>query len=296
MQALNADHLQPLGWVRPIHYPRCWTNPAHRLPGVSDYERLVELAAKGMAERDNHPMPKSVTTPEAFYEVMARSALDAVGLQALLEELARAEQQLNADEGLTPLVDADGDTTLPVEEPFTTATHTGYENGVFDAWSRRERGTSKADRARLRRDWTTAAEERLDVVTAAVKRLRTVFNIAWETPSEASGEVASEVVTGCDGLTQWMSSNRAPRGLGKAEAELGAAAGVYRNAAVVYRNLEDVDEHQRWVRSNACARLLEQGDYHVETFVAAVAKRLSDDDAVEKRFAGRESKMAGAHP
>jgi hypothetical protein len=65
---------------------------------MSDYEWLVELAAKGMAERDNHPMPRSVTTPEAFYEVMARAALDAVGLQALLEELAGAVQELeNAD-------------------------------------------------------------------------------------------------------------------------------------------------------------------------------------------------------
>ena len=44
---------------------RSTTGPARTLPIVSDYEWLVELAAKGMAERDNHPMPKSVTTPEA---------------------------------------------------------------------------------------------------------------------------------------------------------------------------------------------------------------------------------------
>jgi hypothetical protein len=61
---------------------------------VSDYEWLVELAAKGLAERDNHPMPKSVTTPEAFYEVMARAALDAIGLPALLERAVRAEREL----------------------------------------------------------------------------------------------------------------------------------------------------------------------------------------------------------
>ena len=59
---------------------------------VSDYEWLVELAAKGMAERDNHPMPKSVTTPEAFYEVMARAALDAADIPALLERTAQAER------------------------------------------------------------------------------------------------------------------------------------------------------------------------------------------------------------
>jgi hypothetical protein len=54
----------------------------------------VELAGKGLAERDNHPMPTSVKTPEAFYETMARAALDAVGLQALLERVARAERKL----------------------------------------------------------------------------------------------------------------------------------------------------------------------------------------------------------
>ena len=68
---------------------------------TQDYEWLVELAAKGLAERDNHPMPKSVTTPEAFYEVMARAALDAIGLPALLERVARAERKLRTtDEAL----------------------------------------------------------------------------------------------------------------------------------------------------------------------------------------------------
>ena len=61
---------------------------------MSDYEWLVELAAKGLRGADNHPMPKSVTTPEAFYEVMARAALEAMGLPALLERVARAEREL----------------------------------------------------------------------------------------------------------------------------------------------------------------------------------------------------------
>jgi hypothetical protein len=61
---------------------------------VSDYEWQVKLAAKGLAERDNHPMPKSVTKPEAFYEVMAAAALDAIDLPALLERVTRAEREL----------------------------------------------------------------------------------------------------------------------------------------------------------------------------------------------------------
>ena len=61
---------------------------------VSDYEWMVQLAAKGLREHDNHPMPPSVTTAEAFYEVMAGAALDGIDLRALLERLARAEQEL----------------------------------------------------------------------------------------------------------------------------------------------------------------------------------------------------------
>ena len=60
---------------------------------ISDYHRYVEVAAKEMAKRDSHSMPESVTTPEAFYEVMARAALDAVGFRALVERLARAMRE-----------------------------------------------------------------------------------------------------------------------------------------------------------------------------------------------------------
>ena len=61
---------------------------------VSDYEWHVQLAAKGLAERDNRPMPPSVSTPEEFYQVMAAAALDAIGFRDLLERVARAERNL----------------------------------------------------------------------------------------------------------------------------------------------------------------------------------------------------------
>jgi hypothetical protein len=54
----------------------------------------VQLAAKGLRERDNHPMPKSVTTPEGSYEVMAGAALDGIHLRALLERVERVEREL----------------------------------------------------------------------------------------------------------------------------------------------------------------------------------------------------------
>ena len=48
-----------------------------------------------MAEHDDYPMPKSVTTAERFYEVMARAALDAIDFRVLLGQLERANQQLH---------------------------------------------------------------------------------------------------------------------------------------------------------------------------------------------------------
>lgn len=71
----------------------------------SDYDPYVKLAAKGMAERDNYPMPRSVTTPKAFYEIMAGAALDAVGLQSLLGQLERANQQLEITRKLLRLTE-----------------------------------------------------------------------------------------------------------------------------------------------------------------------------------------------
>ena len=67
----------------------------------------MELAAKGMAERDNYPMPPSVTTPEAFYEIMASVALDAVGFRTLLERLVQAERDLETIQARSRRADAD---------------------------------------------------------------------------------------------------------------------------------------------------------------------------------------------
>jgi hypothetical protein len=75
---------------------------SHDPAPVPDYEWHVELAAKGLAQRDKRPMPMSVTTPEEFYEVMAGAALEATGLRALLERLARAERELEIQDALSP--------------------------------------------------------------------------------------------------------------------------------------------------------------------------------------------------
>ena len=128
-----------------------------------------------------------------------------------------------------------------------------------------------------RHKWASHALEYLSTLTEAVDRLREAFQTEREKPSETNEAVASQVVSACGELSRWLRSSHAPRGFAKAGGELGAAAGVYRNAAVAFRSLADVDGGQRLARSNACATLLEQGDHHVDSFVAAVAKKLGDE-------------------
>lgn len=114
------------------------------------------------------------------------------------------------------------------------------------------------------------------MVTQVVDILRAAFQAERETPSETDEAVASQVVSACSNLSEWLRSGHPPRGFAKAGGQLGAAAGVYRNAAVAFKSLADVDGDQRKTRSRACATLLEQGDHHVEIFVAALAKKLGD--------------------
>jgi hypothetical protein len=124
------------------------------------------------------------------------------------------------------------------------------------------------------REWASQAQDYLVAVTQAIDNLRGLFLAEPETSSETDEAVASQVVSACTNLNEWLRSGHPPRGFAKAGGELGAAAGVYRNAAVAFKSLADVEGDQREARANACATLLEQGDHHVETFVAALAKKL----------------------
>jgi hypothetical protein len=66
----------------------------HDAVTMSEYGRYVEASAKGIAERDTYPMPRSVATRKAFYEIMADAALEAIDLRSLMESLPRADRQL----------------------------------------------------------------------------------------------------------------------------------------------------------------------------------------------------------
>jgi hypothetical protein len=113
-------------------------------------------------------------------------------------------------------------------------------------------------------------------VMQAVDNLRGAFQADPARCSEADEAVAADVLSACSNLRDWLQSGHTPRGFARAGGELGAAGGVYRNAAVAFKSLAHVHGDQRHARSHACATLLEQGDHHVEVFVAALAKKLGD--------------------
>jgi hypothetical protein len=75
----------------------------------SECEQYVKLAASGMAQRDNYPMPRSVTTPQAFYEIMAGAALDAIDFPALLGRLEQTKQQLLVTQEILRLAESNSE-------------------------------------------------------------------------------------------------------------------------------------------------------------------------------------------
>ena len=127
-----------------------------------------------------------------------------------------------------------------------------------------------------RRRWATRAAEHLTAVVGAVLPLRKAFGADTEIAPALGAALASEVINVCGALTDWLAGVRAPKGLGKAEGELGAVAGVYRNAAMAFRSLADAEVGQLEARSTACATMLDQGDHHVGIFIAILEKKVGD--------------------
>lgn len=122
-----------------------------------------------------------------------------------------------------------------------------------------------------KRRWVAGALEQIADLKAAAALLRRAVELdaagptLEELPASAAATAAS--------ATRWLEASRAPRGLGKAEAELGATAGVCRNAAVACSSLADADSEQHAARRAACLRLLDQGDHHVDLFFSILDKK-----------------------
>ena len=131
-------------------------------------------------------------------------------------------------------------------------------------------------RVDVRRHWAQDAQGRLARLTDAVSALREAVESGSpiELEPQADLELASEVVVASNALSEWLDIRRAPKGLGKVEGELAATAGVYRNAAVAYRSLSDVDRDRSAARFVAYVKLLHQGDDHVELFASLLRRKL----------------------
>jgi hypothetical protein len=123
------------------------------------------------------------------------------------------------------------------------------------------------------RRWAQDARYQLRVLTEAVAQLRGSLETP-ATPATQREPLAAAVTDACAVLTQWLQSTRAPRGLRKAEGELGATAGVYRNAAVAFGSLNDADPNQFEARYQAYSKLLQQGDHHIEIFFDLLRKKV----------------------
>jgi hypothetical protein len=123
------------------------------------------------------------------------------------------------------------------------------------------------------RRWAEDARDQLRALTEAVAQLRKDLEAPASPATQREG-LAAAVNDACAVLTQWLRSTRAPRGLRKAEGELGATAGVYRNAAVAFGSLNDADPNQFEARYQAYSKLLQQGDHHIEVFFALLRKKV----------------------
>jgi hypothetical protein len=105
--------------------------------------------------------------------------------------------------------------------------------------------------------------------------MQSAFARVTDRRSESGCDLAEKLTAACDGVVEWLHTSPAPKGFESAEAELYAAAGVYRNAAVAFRRLAEATGEPDDVLVRACEALLRQGDHHVIAFLSGASS--SDD-------------------
>jgi hypothetical protein len=118
-----------------------------------------------------------------------------------------------------------------------------------------------------RLQWAEEARQHLAPVLDAGSRLRTAVDASTEWPPGSMPDPGDELLAACAELSTWLDSVRVPIGMGRAQAELQAASGVFRNAAHTFRLRLDVADARYQARMNACRSMLEQGREHVEAFL-----------------------------
>ncbi len=119
--------------------------------------------------------------------------------------------------------------------------------------------------------WSVAALDRLEPVVTASLRVRSGFTHGGDA-AEAATDLAAELLAACIALRSWLDEAPAPRDEEEAEAELLAAAGVFKNAALLFRNLDEAEAERRAARFAACESMLIQGAHHIDEFLAAIGR------------------------
>jgi len=124
-----------------------------------------------------------------------------------------------------------------------------------------------------RKRWIAAAERRLEPAVLAALRVRVALDVARGSCSSADvlEDAGAPLLAAAADLLHWLSRAAVPSGFEGAVAELHAAAGVYRNAAIVYPGTPELEDESRDARAAACDAMLEQGQHHVAMFRSLVA-------------------------
>jgi hypothetical protein len=121
--------------------------------------------------------------------------------------------------------------------------------------------------------WEAVARKLLSWIQLEVSPLSEVDDLD---PGRPEGALApnpvpgSRLVDACDRATTWRLATPVPRGYESADAQLGAAAAVYRNAGLTLRSLGERSGESRERRLQACRSLLELGQHHVDAFARSL--------------------------
>lgn len=126
--------------------------------------------------------------------------------------------------------------------------------------------------------WLAATERRLEPLALGALRVRVALDVARDSehPANIVEDASAPLLSASADLLSWLNQGAVPQGTELAVAELRAAAGVYRNAAVVYPGATDLDAESRQARGAACDAMLAQGEHHIAMFRHLIARARSN--------------------
>jgi hypothetical protein len=117
-----------------------------------------------------------------------------------------------------------------------------------------------------RKQWIKAAQSQLSPVIDAAALLRRATAQLPDASEDLSRDPSSLMLSASRKLLDWLHDTEAPPGQEETVAELRAAAGVHRNAALAFRRLADPTTGREETLARACESLLEQGEHHIARF------------------------------